>query len=163
MYTINKKAKYHSLPEIKAEFDNETGFYTVFKGDMLEGTKISYEYVAFKCKSLLAWLRAENVSGNLWLDSMYGSMAGLRLMYETEWEVIDYCKKWGKECEAMLCPELIEYEGLQVRARLKWGGIKEGIVIRSGKTPIKTHSIRGEGKKTGGYIKPYMLESVELL
>lgn len=160
LYTLIRKkgTKYHSKPSVYGMIKDGKYYVCTDKGK--KAKELSFDYVAYKAKALSEWSHKENVDAYIWLDPMYGTIKGLSVLYRLIDAIEFYCKVTGKECEAMLCPALVDYEGFKVRAMIK-DKAYEGTVERKGL--IALHFIRKDGAQWARYIKPYELVSVELL
>lgn len=157
---IRKKgAKYHSKPSIYAmALKDEYSYCT----DRMESPRaISFDYVEWKAVRLSAWAWDRGVKADTWLQNMRGTIAGFRVYIDLIDAVNWHCQLTGQKCAALLDERMIELEGFKVRAMIK-NKPYEGLLMRSGRF-IEHHLILKDGKKTGRYIKPYELMSVELL
>lgn len=158
---IRNKNKYHGRCAIKARVNVEGGEFYYIQNNQIHAKTVSFEYVAFKAGALGEWLRARDIAAPVVYSSMYGKLAGLAAMFQCIEGVELHHMRTGEQCDAMLSPRLIDFEGFAVRVMIK-DKPYEGLLERRGEA-ILGHFVTAAERSKARYLKPYEVMGVELI
>lgn len=123
-------------------------------------TRVSFDYVEFKAVRLGLWCMSHGVPANVWYEGMRGTIHGLKVMLELVSCVEEACKVRGIKCDALLCPELVDYEGFEVEVKILDKTYKG--TIERGDKAIMYHFIRKNGSTAPRILKPYEVKDIKI-
>lgn len=117
--------------------------------------RYSFKYVWYKSQLLEQWLLSRGeLPRRRVFTSHYGTAAGFEVYIELVAQVETHCGQWNVDCLAMLCPDLIPFEGREIFIGWLRGKTSKGRIERAGRR-IKYHMIIKDGNKVGAKIDPW--------